>query len=676
MDKSTGSADQTFKTGAEELFADRYQLVEKIGSGGMGIVYKAQDVKLNESVALKFLDRPAIPGSLAYDQFIQEIKLARKISHPNVCRIFDIGDHRGQLFVSMALINGESLTALMERVGKLSSKQAIQIVRQLTDGLKAAHDQGIVHRDIKPANIMLDQLGQAILLDFGIARAYGEDGREASIMMGTPSHITPEMIEGKTISCASDIYSLGLVWYELITGERPFSGTTVELMQKHVLEVPRPPKVLNPEIPEAINRLILKMLEKNPSRRPKNASALSHELQSLEASTAVANTSDPDLRDDSSITMLLRERHRIEELLKARFRREISLLFSDIKGSTAYFEKMGDVAGRDMIRRHNDLLFPIIDRHHGNIIKTIGDAIMASFPHASDAVTAAIDMQRALYSERCTTDQSISIRIGINTGEALVEDNDLFGDMVNLAARIQSLANPDQILISRTTRDKTIEEKPELNAQQMGEVRIKGKQHRIELFQVQWTNADSTSRRWVNKTIFSGLSLGSWRIKVFLTAGCLSLVAVVPAVRHFVTQSSISFLFPQAEHSRIVARRSNLLRRLEQRGILVQDLTDLPQRLGELEAALTQGNRRTANRLLDGIEEAVERFTVDRPFIDQKLRRYNQLLSQIGNRLEEDNLFRQRQKQIMAAIANDDFSAANALLNQQFRQIASMQTTP
>ncbi len=227
------------------ILAERYRIIGLLGRGGMGEVYRADDLKLGQPVALKFL--PAAPG-LGRDRlerFYAEVRIARQVSHPNVCRVYDVGEIDGQQFLSMEYVDGEDLASLLQRIGRLPPDKALDIARELCAGLAAAHERGVLHRDLKPANVMLDGRGRARITDFGLAVAAGEvvEGE----VSGTPAYMAPEQLAGKGASVRSDLYSLGLVLYELFTGRKAFEGATFqELRRKHAEDPPASPSTISP----------------------------------------------------------------------------------------------------------------------------------------------------------------------------------------------------------------------------------------------------------------------------------------------------------------------------------------------------------------------------------------------------------------------------------------------
>src|SRR6187399_2218708 len=202
-----------FEPGA--IFDDRYRIVGRLGKGGMGEVYRADDLKLGQPVALKFLPEELDSDPARLTQLHSEVRMARQVSHPNVCRVYDVGEYDGHTFLSMEYVDGEDLASLLRRIGRFPEDRAIEVARQMCAGLAAAHDRGVVHRDLKPANIMLDGNGRIRITDFGLAGAAGE-----ALRAGTPAYMAPEQLGGAEVTVRSDIYALGLVLYEIFTGQR------------------------------------------------------------------------------------------------------------------------------------------------------------------------------------------------------------------------------------------------------------------------------------------------------------------------------------------------------------------------------------------------------------------------------------------------------------------------
>jgi len=266
------------------IFAGRYQIIEELGHGGMGRVYKVQDTKVGEKIALKLLRPEAGLDKTTIERFSNELRLARKIRHKNICQMFDLGEDQGARYITMEYVHGEDLKQLVRKVGRLSPGQAVGIARQICDGLEEAHKLGVVHRDLKPQNIMIDEGGNARIMDFGIARSLSGKGiTGAGVMIGTPEYMSPEQVEGKETDPRSDLYSLGVILYEMVTGRVPFEGDTpFTIGMKHKSEPPKDPRVLNAQLPQDLSRLILRCLEKDKNARVQTAAEVGGELEKIE----------------------------------------------------------------------------------------------------------------------------------------------------------------------------------------------------------------------------------------------------------------------------------------------------------------------------------------------------------------------------------------------------------
>ena len=272
------------------ILADRYEIVELLGQGGMGILYRVFDQKTQEDIAIKIMN-PEISSSLdTIERFRNELKLARKISHKNVCRVYDLAEWEGTYYITLEYVPGENLKSMITMTGLLSLDAAVNIARQICEGLAEAHRLGVVHRDLKPSNIMIDRGGIARIMDFGIARSLMKKGTTASgLIIGTPEYMSPEQSEGKEADRRSDIYAFGVVLYEMVTGKLPFSGTTpLSFAIKHKMEKPQDPRKINAQVPEVLSRLILRCLEKDQEKRPQTAEELLSELKMVESITPAA----------------------------------------------------------------------------------------------------------------------------------------------------------------------------------------------------------------------------------------------------------------------------------------------------------------------------------------------------------------------------------------------------
>src|SRR5437867_5343727 len=293
---SAGAAQGRFLPGT--LIADRYRMVGLLGKGGMGEVHRADDLKLEQPVALKFLPPGLEADGERLARFYDEVRIARQVTHPAVCRVYDIGEVEGQHFLSMEYVDGETLASLQRRIGRLPADKALDIAQQLCAGVAAAHDKAVLHRDLKPENVMLDGQGKVRITDFGLA-GLEDSFRGDDVRSGTPAYMSPEQLTGREVTARSDVYSLGLVLYELFTGKKAFEGKTfAELLRKHRDETPVEPSLLVPDLSPAVDRTILRCVEKEPSRRPPSARAVSVLLTGgdpLAAAIAAGETPSPEL---------------------------------------------------------------------------------------------------------------------------------------------------------------------------------------------------------------------------------------------------------------------------------------------------------------------------------------------------------------------------------------------
>src|SRR5689334_18277791 len=282
-----------------DVLADRYRIVGLLGRGGMGEVYRADDLKLKQPVALKFLPESLTANGAALARFYREVSVARQISHRHVCRVYDVAEFDGQHFLSMEFVRGEELSSLLKRIGRLPQDKAIEVARQLCAGLAAVHERGVLHRDLKPANIMLDEHGDVRITDFGIAALADElDQREA--MAGTPAYMSPEQLDGHELTTRSDIYALGLVLYEIFTGKRAFEAATFNdlLRMRRSDNTPTSPTRHLPDLDPLVERVIFRCLERDAGKRPASALQVAAALPGgdpLAAALAAGETPSPEM---------------------------------------------------------------------------------------------------------------------------------------------------------------------------------------------------------------------------------------------------------------------------------------------------------------------------------------------------------------------------------------------
>ncbi len=267
----------------------RYTLVRRIGSGGMADVWSADDQMLGRQVALKFLHERFGADEQFVERFRREAQAAAGLQHPNIVSVYDRGEHEGRYFIAMEYVQGAALKDLIER--GLSPAESVEIVRQVLTGVRFAHTRGIVHRDLKPHNVLVDHEGRARVTDFGIARAGASEITQTGSVLGTAQYLSPEQAQGLETSGSSDIYSVGVILYEALTGRVPFEAeTAVAIALKQVSEPPVPPRQINPEIPPALNAVVLKALAKDPKDRYADATEFLQALDAAEANPGAGGT--------------------------------------------------------------------------------------------------------------------------------------------------------------------------------------------------------------------------------------------------------------------------------------------------------------------------------------------------------------------------------------------------
>lgn len=276
------------------VLGERYRIVAPLGSGGMGEVYRADDLRLGQTVALKFVSR-ARPD--LNRRLLEELRIGREISHPNVCRLYDIAEVDGHIFISMEFISGEDLASLLRRIGRLPAERAITVARQICAGVAAAHDRGVIHRDLKPGNVMIDGRGRASITDFGLAVV--EEASAQHVSAGTPAYMAPEQLEGKPATVQSDLYALGLILYELFTGRRAFEAkSTRELVARQRAADFELPSIAVRDLPASMERVIVRCLDPDPLKRPESAGRILQDLpgsDALTAAVAAGETPSPDM---------------------------------------------------------------------------------------------------------------------------------------------------------------------------------------------------------------------------------------------------------------------------------------------------------------------------------------------------------------------------------------------
>jgi serine/threonine protein kinase len=305
LDQTVAEDDATVVQGTSEFnellfnspsFNRRYKVLQLLGEGGMGKVYKAWDKELEEEVAVKVLLPQFSSEAQMLVRFKREIKLARSITHENVCKIFDLGEAEGTKYITMEFIEGQSLESLLKKQRKLNIADGVRIINQITDALVTFHKKGIIHRDLKPSNIMINPEGKVYIMDFGIAKSVESDElTRTGDSVGTPAYMAPEQIAGEKVDSRADLYSLGVIIYQMFTGQRVFEADTpYTLALKQLKDQPQRPREINPQLPESIEKIILKCLKKNPEERYQSAVEI---INDFKKASSVFQTATLDLKE-------------------------------------------------------------------------------------------------------------------------------------------------------------------------------------------------------------------------------------------------------------------------------------------------------------------------------------------------------------------------------------------
>src|SRR5438876_8876768 len=274
----------------DRVLAGRYRVVRKLGTGGMANVYLAEDLELGRRVALKMLDDRHAQDEQFVERFRREAKNAAGLSHPNIVSIYDRGQAEGTYYIAMEYLEGRTLKELLVARGPTPLAVAIDYARQILAAIGFAHRNGIVHRDIKPHNVVVDADGRLKVTDFGIARSGASQMTEVGSIIGTAQYLSPEQARGAPVDQRSDVYSVGIVLYEMLTGKVPFTGDTpLEIAMKHLSEVPSPPSELRPDVPDDLDLVVLRALAKDPEDRYQTAEEMNADLARIQQGLAVSS---------------------------------------------------------------------------------------------------------------------------------------------------------------------------------------------------------------------------------------------------------------------------------------------------------------------------------------------------------------------------------------------------
>ncbi len=440
--------------------ADRYSVLEEIGSGGMATVYLAEDSKHRRKVAVKVLS-PDLAEAVGPERFLREIQMSANLIHPHILPLFDSGEASGLLYYVMPFVGGESLQERLDREKQLPVGDAVRVTRQIAEALSFAHGKGVVHRDVKPGNILLEG-GNAFLADFGIARALEDVGSHrltaTGVSLGTPAYMSPEQVSGEeAVDGRSDQYALGCVFFEMLAGHPPFSGGTAgSVMRQHLMADPVPVTQPRPSVPREVSEALRKALSKAPADRFNTTAEFGVALKGqdgLEPSAKMEDTAN-------------------------RHRQLAAVMFTDLVGYSSTVHQ-DEEAGRILRLMHRSAVESALALHDGTLLQYFGDGSLSIFPSAVEAVSAAQIIQLEFGSSGQGT-----LRIGIDLGDIAYDEQGAYGDAVNVASRLESLAEPGGVLISGKVR-RELKNHPGFGVVPLGEVPLRNIEHPVPVFALQ-----------------------------------------------------------------------------------------------------------------------------------------------------------------------------------------------
>ncbi len=467
----------------------RYTVMRLLGEGSSKTVFLSHDDKIDRDVAFALIKTAGLDAS-GRERISREARAMGKLGdNPYIVSIYDVGEERGQPYIVSQYMAGGSVDDLLRRSPnhRLAPADAMRIACDVCRALDYAHSRAIIHRDLKPANVWLTADGITKLGDFGLAIASDRTRLTAAgMIVGTAAYLPPEQALGRPLDARSDLYSLGAMLYEMVTGQPPFRGDDLlAVVAQHVNAEPEAPSRKVEGIAPDLDSLILKLLAKNPDQRPRDAASVRALLEAMMAPA-------PTTLDDVAASVVM-ERPNLQA--HAAPDGTVSILFSDIENSTVMTERLGDLRAQEILREHNELVRRQVAEQKGFEVKSMGDGFMVAFSSARRALLCAIGIQRAVadYS-RNHPDQPIRVRIGLHTGEAISEGGDFYGKSVIMAARIASKANAGEILVSSVFKAVT-DSAGDLQFDGGHEVELKGLTGTYRVHRVLWSEEDQAAAR-------------------------------------------------------------------------------------------------------------------------------------------------------------------------------------
>ncbi|MGO9451111.1 MAG: protein kinase domain-containing protein [Candidatus Binataceae bacterium] len=472
----------------ESFGTGRYKVIRLLGTGGSKRVYLARDSALNRDVAVSVIGADGGLDEAGRSRLTHEARALGVLGdHPHIATIYDIGELDGRPYIVSQYLPGGTLADLLAHSPshRLAIAEAIRYADEICQALEYTHSHGIVHRDVKPSSVWLSELGTAALGDFGLAFATGQTHLTASgMMIGTAGYMAPEQALGQPLELQSDLYSLGVTLYELLTGRLPFTGDNVlAVVSQHINAPPPAMSTLRTDIPAALDALVMKLLAKSPAARPASAAEVRDALRAISGRQNASM--------DAIVTTVMAERPD----LKAHAAPDgtVTILFSDIENSTVLTERLGDKRAQEFLHAHNAIIRKELAQYRGHEVKSMGDGFMVAFTSARTAVECAIAIQRSFETHcRAHPELALRVRVGLNTGEAITESGDLYGRAVIMAARVSAKADGREILVSAVTRD-ILRGVTELHFDDGRDFELKGLAGVHRIYRVLWDDASTTA---------------------------------------------------------------------------------------------------------------------------------------------------------------------------------------
>ena len=548
---------------AEGAMLNEYAIVEVLGVGGFGITYRARDTLLEKDVAIKeffpsgVVSRKAEGGvtmtgphvqaeyRTGLDRFLKEARTLASFGHPNIVRVLRFFQANDTGYMVMEYERGTSLRDWLQRYPQPEEEALLTLVAPLLDGIEKVHAAGFLHRDIKPENIFIRDNGSPVLIDFGSARQALASATHALTAMVTPGYAPFEQYGASNEQGpGTDIYAMGAVMVFAMTGRTPPDaisrmksdrlghdlGSAALRYSPRVIDAVRNAMALDEKArPQSVADWRPALLGAMPAHAtspvtaPPPAPAPERTLRVAAADAPSSPLPSPDTQD---ISKLLQQRDEFERSFKEKFQRVLTVMFTDLKGSTAIAEAQGDIAVRGMLKRHHDLITVSVRANGGTLVKTIGDGSLSHFEDALNACRAAAAIQRGMEAINLSKDYKTLLlaRIGMHTGECLLEKNDVFGDVVNTASRFESSANAGEILVSEETYN-ALSDKTEFYTRFDREVTLKGKSQPFKAYIVFWDPKEIERDRVARPSIAAKPSTPAWKIAAWIGVPLLVILA-------------------------------------------------------------------------------------------------------------------------------------------------------